>query len=78
MILLSQKAITPCIDCDSIKRILIIKLIPTSRQDFTYPKFIPQIKECCDGCKRYIRFAPQTPELIAQLNQKLEEVVING
>ena len=64
----------PCPECGSINRIATIKLIPTNRQDFAYPKFIPQIKESCGNCGRYIKFAIQTSELIDSFNQKLEGI----
>lgn len=67
-----------CNNCYSTKRLLTLQLIPTNRKNFTYPKYIPQIKETCANCACYIRFAPQTPELIAQLNQKLQEAAINA
>lgn len=66
----------PCYYCSSTERILTFKLIPTNREDFAFPKYVPQIKEVCAYCKRYIRFAPQTSQLIDRFNQKLQEVII--
>lgn len=63
-----------CPECGSINRISTIKLIPTNRQDFAFPKFIPQIKESCGNCSRYLKFATQTPELIAKFNRELEGI----
>jgi len=62
-----------CHSCKSKEQIYILKLISSGRPS-PYPIYIPQIKELCKDCRRYIRFAPQTPELISRFNSRLEEV----
>ncbi len=65
--------------CTHESQICTLKIIPTNRsEDPRYPKFIPQIKQSCQGCGKYLKFATQTPALINKFNQKLQEVVING
>ncbi len=65
--------------CTHEKSIYTLKIIPTNRsEDPWYPKFIPQFKQSCGGCGKYLKFAVQTSELIDKFNQKLQEVVING
>lgn len=39
------------------------------------PKFIPQIKQVCTNCKQWLRFAIQSEELIADLNQEEEDAL---
>lgn len=58
--------------CTHKKATHFLKLIPTNRQDPFWPKYIPQIKKCCKDCGKYLKFAEQTPELIAKCNQALE------
>lgn len=65
---------TPCFDCGSSDRAYGIKIIPYNQG---FIKYIPQFKESCKGCSRYIRFAPQTPELIGKFNELLKGVIIN-
>jgi len=65
-----------CPDCNETNRTYTFKLIPTNRKNDYYPRFIPQIKENCFNCSRYIKFAKQTPELIETINRKLEGVII--
>jgi len=60
--------------CEHFKKKYTIKLILTNRQDIYFPKYIPQIKETCFDCGKYIRFAPQTPELIEEINTKLKGI----
>ena len=68
---------TPCPDCKETTRTYTVKLIFTNRlNDRFYPKYIPQIKELCANCERYIRFAPQTPELMDSINAMLEKTKI--
>lgn len=62
-----------CTHCRSKERTYILKLISSGRP-FPYPSFIPQIKELCKDCHRYIRFAPQTSELVSHFNNRLEEM----
>ncbi len=65
--------------CTHEKSILTLKIIPTNRADDPwYPRFIPQIKQSCCNCGKYLKFVAQSPELIAKFNQKLQEVAING
>ncbi len=69
----------PCPDCQSNDRLYTVKLVATNRPDLThYPKLIPQIKESCEKCKRFIKFALQGSELINKLNRILQEVNIYG
>ena len=67
----------PCPECISEDRIFTLKIIPANRTDPYWPKYIPQIKESCGNCGRYIRFATQTPELIGKFNQVLLKVKIS-
>lgn len=62
---------TLCSDCESSKKAYTLKLIPSGKL-FPYPKFIPQIKESCFDCGRFIKFAKQTKELIDEINELLE------
>lgn len=56
-------------------QIQTIKIIPTNRpEDPWYPKFIPQIKQSCGDCGKYLKFAVQTPDLIDRFNKILEEI----
>lgn len=64
----------PCPECTSEKRVFSLKIIPTNRDDSFWPKYIPQIRESCGDCGRYIKFASQTIELIDKLNKLLEGV----
>lgn len=65
--------------CAHKNQIYTLKIIPTNRpENSRYPKFIPQIKQSCQNCSKYLKFAPQTPALINKFNKKLQEVVING
>ena len=61
----------PCPNCAYEDRIFTLKLISYNQG---YIKYIPQIKESCGSCKRYIRFAPQTSELMDKFNRLLEEI----
>lgn len=63
-----------CPQCNSKERIFSLKIIPTNRTDPFWPKYIPQIKEICCNCGSYIRFVPQTQELIENLNSILKEL----
>lgn len=66
-----------CPKCAGVDRVYIVKLVPTNRPDLPHhPKFIPQVKESCESCKKFIKFAFQTPELINKLNRILKEVPI--
>ncbi len=65
-----------CTNCKETSRKYTMKLIFTNRQDLTYPKFIPQIKELCANCGRYIKFAKQTEKLIDNFNRELEKITI--
>lgn len=67
----------PCPTCGSLKRGFNLKIIPTGKP-LPYPKYIPQIKENCLDCMKYIRFSPQTPELVAAFNKKFEGVVLTS
>lgn len=70
---------TPCFNCESTDRAYAIKIIPYNQE---FIKYIPQIKESCGNCGRYIRFAPQTPELIGKFNEFLKggeiQICLNG
>ena len=74
---MENRSITPkrnlCPKCKGILRIFEIKLITTNNQTPHWPKYVPQIKEVCANCGRYIRFATQTPELIAAFNKYFKE-----
>ena len=61
--------------CTHEKSIFTLKIIPTNRlEDPWYPKFVPQIKQSCRDCGKYLKFAPQSSELIAKFNQELEGI----
>lgn len=62
-----------CSRCGGILRRFRIKLIPTNNPNPHWPKYVPQIKEICVGCDQYVRFAPQTPELIEAFNRYFAE-----
>lgn len=64
---------TSCVNCGGILRRFRIKLIATSNPHSYWPKYVPQIKEICVGCDQYVRFAPQTPELIETFNNYFAE-----
>lgn len=65
-----------CPECTSDQKIFTLKLIPTNKANPYWPKYIPQIKEICGDCGRYIRFAPQTTELIDKFNKALQEIKV--
>ena len=67
-----------CFNCNSKKVEYTVKLISTNRDDIYYPKFIPQVKQVCGECGKYIKFAKQTEDLIHDLNQEIERIVIYG
>lgn len=69
----SDSNIIACFDCGGTSRIFTLKIIPYGRFSI---KYIPQIKESCGNCGRYVRFAPQTPELIGKFNELLKEVKV--
>ncbi len=72
MLLNKASVIHQCSSCGSKERIYTLKLISSGRS-FPYPMYIPQIKELCQKCNRYIRFVPQSPELVNRFNNRLEE-----
>lgn len=63
----------PCARCGGILRRFRPKFIPTSNPHPYWPKYIPQIKEICAVCDQYVRFAPQTQELIEKFNRYFAE-----
>ena len=64
-----------CPDCKGDQTEVMLQLIPSGKSGY-FPKFIPQIKETCAGCKRYRRFAPQTDILIQTFNDQLRNLFI--
>lgn len=66
----------PCPKCGSLSKKYTLKLTPTGRSDRFFPKWNLHLKELCFECEEYIRFAPQTEELIEKLNQKLLELEV--
>ncbi len=62
---------TVCFNCESKSLVFSLKIIPTSKP-FPFPKFAPQFTVHCGGCNRWLKFSPQTNELITKINQKLE------
>lgn len=62
-----------CPECKSIETQYCLQIIPTGRNDY-YPKWVPQIKESCNNCGRYKRFAPQSSILIKRLNDRLRSI----
>lgn len=60
---------TSCARCGGILRRFRIRLIQTNNTHPYWPKYVPQIKEICVGCDQYVRFAPQTLELIEVFNK---------
>jgi hypothetical protein len=62
-----------CAACGCAETTLRLRLIRSGR-GVPYPKYLPQIKECCAVCGAYVRFAPQTDELVARINARLEAV----
>lgn len=65
--------------CFHNKSAYTLKIIPTNRPNDPYfPKFIPQIKQSCSDCGKYLKFATQSPELINRVNKILREVPIYG
>lgn len=71
----NKLAINPCLSCQSEMRIQTFKLISSGRRP-PYPKYVPMIKETCATCGRYIRFVPQTDELINKINEKTQDIKI--
>lgn len=68
---------TPCFQCGSTKRGYNLRVVPTNRPDLPlFPKYNVMIKENCLKCSKYIRFSPQTPELVELINKRLEGLVI--
>jgi len=67
-----------CKNCGGTNRIFSLKLIPTNRQDFHFPKYVPQIKESCFNCGQYIRFAPQTEELMKKINESIKGLIFEA
>lgn len=65
-----------CPNCQNTSTKYTLKIIPTSRSDNFFPKYIPQVKELCASCGKYKKFATQTPELIEMVNQWLENYVM--
>lgn len=67
----TQEMDMECPDCQSKNFTVRTKLIPFNRTQHVYadPKFIPQIKQECADCGRYIKFMKQTPELIERINK---------
>lgn len=63
----------PCTRCGGILRRFRIKLIQTNNPYPHWPKYVPQIKEVCVGCDQYVRFPPQTQELIDAFNKYFAE-----
>lgn len=55
---------------------ITVRLIDLNRGEL-YPKYIPQVKESCAICGKYIAFLKQTPELIAAINQQLETITFD-
>lgn len=64
-----------CPACGDNQIFFEVKLIPTNRQDYTYPKYIPQIKQLC-LCGHFYKFAKQTPELIEIINKNISTLPI--
>lgn len=63
--------------CNKAKAVFKLKIIPTNHPDLkNFPKYIPQIKAICPKCGNYIKFASQTPELVQQFNEILEETAV--
>ena len=62
---------TVCLNCESKSLVFSLKIIPTSKP-FPFPRFSPQVTAKCGGCNKWLKFWPQTEELIVKINQKLE------
>ncbi len=66
-----------CLHCKSPKRKYRVQLIPTNKPQLTYfPKYLPQIKESCGECGKFIKFSTQTPEIIKLINDQLKDFEI--
>ena len=63
-----------CYDCKSTEFYILPKMIPSGKP-FPYPKYIPQLKEVCANCGRWLRFAPQDEKTINALNEWLESLL---
>lgn len=63
-----------CPYCNSMCFGYRLKIIRTGRADPFWPKYIPQIKEICEDCGKFIKFAKQEPELIDRINDQLKEI----
>jgi len=63
-----------CFDCNSAEFHILPKIIPSGKP-FPYPKYIPQLKEVCANCGRWLRFAPQDEKTINALNERLESLL---
>src|SRR3990167_8920706 len=55
-----------------------LRIIPSGRNTEFYPKWIMQIKEVCDGCGRYRRFAPQTELIVTRFNERLQSIPVRA
>ena len=66
---------TPCSDCGSTDRTytLQINIFMQSFNGIEKEVHAPQVKETCTKCNRYIRFTPQTKELMDQFNAILKK-----
>jgi len=64
-----------CPECSSDETQYCLQIIPTGKDGF-YPKWVPQIKESCNKCGRYKRFAPQSPILIKRFNDRFQSIIL--
>lgn len=76
---IEKTGVIPCLNCGSYMRKFSLKLIPTNRPDLPhFPKFIPQVRESCFDCLKFIKFSTQSSQLVEMLNKKLEGIVFTS
>jgi hypothetical protein len=62
-----------CPRCGGTSSVSTPRIIRSGRSA-PYPRWLLQVKETCGNCGAYIRFAPQTEQLIDALNAELARV----
>lgn len=64
-----------CTECNNYKTEFLLQIISTGKKG-NFPLWVPQIKERCAICYKYIRFAPQSSILIKRFNNSLLAVTL--
>lgn len=75
-ILIRMEKPTPCKNCGSNDKKFLMKILAYEKHDRDgrpYRITVPQVREECGKCGAFVKFAPQTDELLSEFNQKFAE-----